>query len=128
MAKTLIGTVASDSQDKTISVKVVTHKTHPVYKKSYISSKKFAAHDENNEARLGDRVKIVETLPISSSKRFKLDKVTERAKLTAKDTEGVGEVEAKAEKNEPNLKTKVTPKVKSKVTPKTKATAKGKEE
>ncbi len=113
MAKTLIGTVSSDKQDKTISVKVVTHKRHPVYKKSYIASKKFAAHDEKNEAKVGDKVSIVETTPMSKSKRHKLDKVLEKAILTEKDTAGVGEVEAKMKAEE---KVKAEAKTKTKTT------------
>lgn len=78
MAKTLIGRVSSDKADKTITVTVSTRKTHPIYKKQYSVSTKFMAHDENNEARLGDKVSIVETRPISARKRYTLEKVIER--------------------------------------------------
>lgn len=78
MARTLVGTVTSDKTDKTIVVTVVTHKTHPVYKKQYISSKKFMAHDETNEAKIGDKVSIIETRPLSARKRFKLEKIIEK--------------------------------------------------
>ena len=78
MAKTLVGTVSSDKPDKTIVVTVVTRKTHPIYKKQYSESKKFMAHDEKNEAKLGDRVSIEETRPLSARKRFVLKKVIER--------------------------------------------------
>jgi len=81
MAKTLIGRVSSDKADKTITVTVSTRKTHPIYKKQYSVSTKFMAHDENNEAKLGDRVSIVETRPISARKRYTLDKVIERPAL-----------------------------------------------
>lgn len=78
MAKILIGKVTSDKPDKSIIVTVVTHKTHPVYKKKYISSKNFMAHDENNEAKIGDKVSIIETRPLSAKKRFKLNQIIEK--------------------------------------------------
>jgi small subunit ribosomal protein S17 len=81
MAKTLIGTVSSDKVDKTIVVTIRTRKTHPLYRKQYTVSTKFMAHDEKNEAKLGDRVSIVETRPLSARKRFKLEKVLERAAI-----------------------------------------------
>lgn len=81
MAKALIGTVVSDKTDKTIVVKVSTRKTNALYKKQYTSTKKFMAHDEANEAHVGDRVSLVETRPISRQKRFKVDKVLERAPI-----------------------------------------------
>jgi small subunit ribosomal protein S17 len=79
MAKTIAGVVASKKTDKTIIVKVVTHKTHPIYKKQYSSTKRFMAHDEKNEAAEGDKVLISETRPLSARKRFTLDRITERA-------------------------------------------------
>ncbi len=78
MAKTLIGTVVSDKPDKTIIVKVVTHQQHPVYKKQYIVSRKFMAHDETNEAKEGDKVSITETRPLSARKRYTLKKIIEK--------------------------------------------------
>jgi small subunit ribosomal protein S17 len=78
MARTLIGIVSSDKADKTIVVNVVTPKTHPLYKKQYTTTKKFIAHDEKNEAHLGDKVSIVETRPLSKRKHFALKKVIER--------------------------------------------------
>lgn len=81
MAKRLVGVVMSDKADKSIVVKVVTHKTHPIYKKQYISSKKFMAHDEKNEAKTGDKVSITETRPLSARKRFILSKIIERPVL-----------------------------------------------
>mgnify|MGYP000453035540 FL=1 len=68
------GTVVSDKMDKTITVVVETKKTHPLYGKRVKYSKKFKAHDENNEARIGDRVEIMETRPLSATKRFRLVK------------------------------------------------------
>jgi small subunit ribosomal protein S17 len=81
MAKTLTGVVSSDRADKTIVVTVRTRKTHPIYKKQYTVSKKFMAHDEQNEAKLGDRVVISETRPISAMKRFTLEEVIVRAAI-----------------------------------------------
>jgi small subunit ribosomal protein S17 len=94
MAKTFVGVVASDKADKTIVVKVASRRTHPIYKKQYTSTKKFLAHDENNDAHEGDRVSISETRPISARKRFKLEKVLERAPVRHVDTteEEVAEV------------------------------------
>ena len=78
MAKTLIGIVSSDKSNKTIVVTVQTRKTHPLYKKQYTVSKKFMAHNENNEAKMGDKVSISETRPLSARKRFTLTKILER--------------------------------------------------
>lgn len=82
MAKTLTGVVSSDKGDKTIVVTVQTRKTHPLYKKQYTFSKKFMAHDEKNEANVGDKVIIAETRPLSARKRFNLEKIVERAGVT----------------------------------------------
>jgi small subunit ribosomal protein S17 len=87
MAKTIIGTVSSSKVDKTIVVTVRERKTHPLYRKQYTVSKKFMAHDENNEANLGDTVEIVETRPISKRKSHKLQSVIERAGVTHKEEE-----------------------------------------
>ena len=73
------GTVVSDKMDKTITVMVETKKTHPLYGKRVKYSKKFKAHDENNEARIGDTVVIMETRPLSATKRFRLVEVVEEA-------------------------------------------------
>lgn len=81
MAKTIIGTVSSDKTDKTIVVTVQTRKTHPIYRKQYSVSTKFMAHDEKNEAQVGDKVAIVETRPISARKRYKLDRIIEKPLL-----------------------------------------------
>jgi small subunit ribosomal protein S17 len=66
------GTVVSDKCDKTITVVVTTYKKHALYNKRVISSKKFTAHDELNQAKIGDVVNIIECRPISRSKRFRL--------------------------------------------------------
>ncbi|MCF0111594.1 MAG: 30S ribosomal protein S17 [Erysipelotrichaceae bacterium] len=73
------GVVVSDKMDKTITVKVSTSKMHPVYGKRVNYSKKFKAHDELNEAKTGDTVEIMETRPLSATKRFRLVKVVEKA-------------------------------------------------
>jgi small subunit ribosomal protein S17 len=79
MAKSITGIVSSDKADKTIVVTVRERKTHPLYRKQYTVSKKFIAHDENNEAKVGDKVVIVETRPISKRKSHKLASVVEKA-------------------------------------------------
>ena len=79
MAKTIIGTVSSSKSDKTIVVTVRERKTHPLYRKQYTVSKKFMAHDEKNEAQIGDKVTIQETRPISRRKSHTLLNVIERA-------------------------------------------------
>lgn len=73
------GTVVSDKMDKTITVVVETKKTHPLYGKRVKYSKKFKAHDENNTAKTGDKVVIMETRPLSATKRFRLVEITEKA-------------------------------------------------
>lgn len=85
MAKSFVGIVSSASNDKTIVINVDMRKTHPIYHKQFTRSAKFMAHDEENQCAVGDKVQIVETRPISAKKRFKLNKVIEKAKLTTKD-------------------------------------------
>jgi len=68
----LQGTVVSDKTDKTIVVEVERRYTHPLYKKVVRRSKKYHAHDETNSAKVGDRVRIQETAPISKTKRWRL--------------------------------------------------------
>jgi small subunit ribosomal protein S17 len=74
------GIVVSDAADKTIVVQVTERKPHPVYGKMITSTKKFHAHDENNEAGVGDTVQIMETRPLSKTKRWRLLKIVEKAK------------------------------------------------
>jgi small subunit ribosomal protein S17 len=81
MAKTIIGTVSSDKTDKTIVVTVQSRKTHPLYRKQYSVSRKYMAHDEKNEAQVGDKVSIIETRPLSARKRFVLERIIEKPKL-----------------------------------------------
>jgi len=82
MARQLFGVVSSDKGDKTIVVTVTTRKTHPLYKKQYSVTTKFMAHDETNQAHVGDTVQLSETRPISARKHFKLDKIVEKARIT----------------------------------------------
>ncbi|MDD6289510.1 MAG: 30S ribosomal protein S17 [Eggerthellales bacterium] len=74
------GVVVSAANDKTIVVQVEQRKPHPVYKKMMTSTKKFHAHDENNEAGVGDTVRIMETRPLSKMKRWRLIEIVEKAK------------------------------------------------
>ena len=85
MAKTLIGRVSSDKTDKTIVVTVQTRKTHPLYRKQYTVTTKFMAHDEKNEAQVGDKVSIVETRPLSARKRYTLQQILEKPALRETD-------------------------------------------
>jgi small subunit ribosomal protein S17 len=80
MAKTLTGIVSSSVNDKTITVTVTSRETHPIYGKQYTVSRKYAAHDENNEAKKGDKVTIRETRPVSKSKAFTLDHIDEKSR------------------------------------------------
>lgn len=75
LRKTRVGTVVSDKTDKTIVVKVVTRVPHPQFRKIVKQSTKFHAHDEKNEARIGDRVSIAECRPLSKMKRWRLVEV-----------------------------------------------------
>ena len=77
--KVLRGTVVSDKMDKTITVEITTQKSHPLYSKRVKYSKKFKAHDANNEAKVGDIVEIMETRPLSATKRYRLIRIVEKA-------------------------------------------------
>ncbi len=77
--KERVGMVVSDAPEKTVTVSVETLVRHPKYKKRVRSSKKFLVHDEQNEAQLGDTVRIIETRPISRRKRWRLANVISRA-------------------------------------------------
>ena len=77
--KTKVGTVVSNKMDKSILVRVDRKVKHPLYKKYITRSSKFVAHDERNECQAGDRVKIVETRPLSRRKRWRLMEVLEKA-------------------------------------------------
>jgi small subunit ribosomal protein S17 len=78
--KEFIGIVKSDKMEKTIVVSIETLKLHPLYKKYVKRAKKVKAHDEKNEAKVGDRVRVIECRPISKEKCWKLVEIVERAK------------------------------------------------
>ena len=75
----LVGKVVSDVNDKTITVLVETYRNHPLYKKRVKYSKKYAAHDEKNIAKVGDTVRLVSTRPLSKTKRYELVEVIKEA-------------------------------------------------
>ena len=77
--KVLTGTVVSDKMDKTITVLVETYKNHPLYHKRVKYSKKYTAHDEENLAKVGDKVRLVATRPLSKTKRYELVEIVEKA-------------------------------------------------
>ena len=79
--KDYTATDISTKMDKTITVLVETHVKHKLYGKRMNSSKKFHAHDENNEARVGDTVKIMATRPLSATKRFRLVEIVKKAEI-----------------------------------------------
>jgi small subunit ribosomal protein S17 len=79
----MIGTVASDKMQKGCTVRVERRYKHPKYGKYVVASTKYIVHDENNEARAGDRVEISETRPLSKNKRFRLLNIIERAESLA---------------------------------------------
>lgn len=80
LRKTVVGKVVSDKMEKTIVVAVEDSVKHPLYNKIVKRTIKFKAHDENNEAGIGDRVKIMETRPLSKEKRWRLVTIIEKAK------------------------------------------------
>ena len=80
LRKTRVGKVVSDKMDKTIVVSVATKKMHRLYKKYVTRVKKCKAHDEKNEAKIGDRVRIVECRPLSKDKCWRLAEIVERAR------------------------------------------------
>ena len=92
MARTLTGRVSGDKNDKTIVITVATRKTHPIYKKQYTLNKKFMAHDENNQAKIGDLVAIRETRPLSARKHFELDRIIEKAHVGFVETDATADI------------------------------------
>jgi small subunit ribosomal protein S17 len=78
--KTRIGRVVSDKMDKTIVVAIETKIRHPLYGKIINTTTKFKAHDENNEAKINDKVSIMETRPLSKDKRWRMTGIVEKAK------------------------------------------------
>lgn len=79
LRKTRVGKVVSDKMDKTIVVAIETSVKHPLYKKIIKRTYKLKAHDENNECKTGDRVKVMETRPLSKDKRWRLVEIVEKA-------------------------------------------------
>ena len=80
LRKTRVGLVSSDKMDKTIVVAVTEHVRHPLYKKIIKRTYKLKAHDENNECKPGDKVRVMETRPLSKDKRWRLVEIIEKAK------------------------------------------------
>ena len=80
LRKTRVGLVTSDKMDKTIVVSVTDNVKHPLYNKIVKRTYKLKAHDENNECRIGDRVKVMETRPLAKDKRWRLVEIVEKAK------------------------------------------------
>ena len=80
MRKTRVGVVVSDKMDKTITIAVKYRVRHPLYGKIMNRTTKIKAHDENNECRVGDRVRVMETRPLSHDKRWRLVEIIEKAK------------------------------------------------
>ena len=95
--RTVQGVVASDKNDKTIVVLVETHRRHPKYGKRVKYGKKFYAHDERNEAKVGDTVTIMETRKLSATKRFRLVSIDKKAELSVKEAEAELKAEEAAE-------------------------------
>ena len=80
LRKTRVGKVVSDKMDKTVVVAIVDNVKHPLYKKIIKRTAKLKAHDENNECRIGDRVEVMETRPLSKDKRWCVTNIIEKAK------------------------------------------------
>ena len=80
LRKTRVGLVTSDKMDKTIVVSVTDNVKHPLYNKILKRTYKIKSHDQNNECRIGDRVKVMETRPLSKDKRWRLVEIVEKAK------------------------------------------------
>ena len=80
LSKTRVGKVVSDKMDKTIVVAVVDNVKHPLYNKIIKRTRKLKAHDEENTCKIGDRVRVMETRPLSKDKRWRLVEVIEKAK------------------------------------------------
>ena len=95
--RTVQGVVVSDKNEKTIVVLVETHRRHPKYGKRVKYGKKFYAHDELNEAKVGDTVTIMETRRLSATKRFRLVSIDKKAELSVKEAEAEIRAEEAAE-------------------------------
>lgn len=80
LRKTRVGKVVSDKMDKTVVVAIIDNVKHPLYKKIIKRTVKLKAHDEKNECRIGDRVEVMETRPLSKDKRWRVTNIIEKAK------------------------------------------------
>ena len=80
LRKTQVGTVVSDKMDKTVVIAIQDHVRHPLYKKIIKRTVKLKAHDEKNECKVGDRVMVMESRPLSKDKRWRVAQIIERAK------------------------------------------------
>lgn len=100
MARTITGTVVSNKGDKTIVINVNTRHTHPLYKKQYTVNTKYMAHDEKNEAKVGDVVVVSETRPISRRKRFNLSKIVERGGVRFEETDATADIPQEPKEDE----------------------------
>ena len=100
MPKKITGIVTSDVQDKTIVITVTSRETHPIYKKQYTVTRKYTAHDEKNQAKIGDKVEVSECRPFSKNKTWKLEKILEtgHAEIEIAEEAEVAEVTGEAER------------------------------
>ena len=80
LRKTRVGIVVSDKMDKTITIAIERKVSHPIYKKYFKKTTKLMAHDEKGECRVGDKVKVMETRPLSKNKRWRMVEIVEKAK------------------------------------------------
>jgi len=80
LRKTRIGIVVSDKMDKTITIAIERKVSHPIYKKYFKKTTKLMVHDEKSECRIGDKVKVMETRPLSKNKRWRMVEIVEKAK------------------------------------------------
>ena len=127
--RTVQGVVVSDKNDKTIVVLVETHKRHAKYGKRVKYGKKYYAHDENNEAKTGDTVTIMETRRLSATKRFRLVSIDKKAVLTVKEAEAelkeeILEAEVELKEEAPKAEEVKVEEVKAEEAPKEAAPAK----
>lgn len=128
MSRVLYGTVVSDKADKTIVISTRVRRTHPLYKKQYTVTTKFMAHDAKNEAKVGDMVTIIETRPISSRKRFTLDKIVERGGVRFEEADATADVPSEELAPKPVEKTEDKPNAAKKPVKEARAAKKPKEE
>lgn len=79
--KARLGRVVSEKMDKTVVVQVESHRSHPLYRKTMVVRRRYKAHDEENQCRLGDLVRIVETRPLSKEKRWRVAEILRRGEV-----------------------------------------------